>query len=129
MCSFARVDYAAISQFPFNFVWIARHIMPGPAVTPMIPAAITVSKALHNSSDEEAHPEHLMAHTTRKARVVNRLCAGSTISHWSEQHLERMIKTNNVFQEHQDQLRQKMEELKAEFEPLTKLMKEVLGAA
>merc|ERR1712100_775703 len=54
----------------------------------------------------EAHPEHLMAQATRKASVVNRLCAGSTISHWSEQHLERMIKTNSVFQEHQDQLRQ-----------------------
>lgn len=72
---------------------------------PLIPLVVSASKAFRNASDDEPHCEPLMAQASRKASVVERLCAGSNMSHWSEQHLDRMIKTNNVFQEHQDQLR------------------------
>jgi len=73
---------------------------------PLIPVAVAASKAIRNATDDEPHQaQPLMAQATRKASVVERLCAGSNMSHWSEQHLDRMIKTNSVFQEHQDQLR------------------------
>merc|ERR1712032_1244398 len=74
-------------------------------VPPLIPVVIAGSKIYRNSVDEE--PTTLAAHETRKKSIVNRLCSGpgAPISHWSQQHLDRMIKTNNVMQEFEDGLR------------------------
>merc|ERR1711871_907767 len=77
-------------------------------VPPLIPVAMSVGKLIRNSSSDERDRAALEAHTTRKQSVVDRLCngPGAPISHWSDKHLERMIKTNNVFQEFESELRQ-----------------------
>eukprot|EP00930_Biecheleria_cincta_P079321 TRINITY_DN67108_c0_g1_i1.p1 TRINITY_DN67108_c0_g1~~TRINITY_DN67108_c0_g1_i1.p1 ORF type:complete len:116 (-),score=21.77 TRINITY_DN67108_c0_g1_i1:119-466(-) len=53
---------------------------------------------------EECHGQE-----ARKHGVIDRLVAGgdaAPITHWSDQHLERMIKTNSVFRENADELRE-----------------------
>merc|ERR1719387_3156816 len=69
---------------------------------PLVPVAIT-SKINANATAEK--PDS--AHSLQKS-VVDRLCAGpgAPISHWSEQHLDRMIKTNSAFREFEAELRQ-----------------------
>jgi len=61
-------------------------------------------------SDEkdEAQQLTLSAHATREQSVVDRLTAGAAppVSFWSEQQLERMIKTNSAFRERADELRE-----------------------
>merc|ERR1719450_1471823 len=61
-------------------------------------------------SDEkdEANQLSLSAHATREQGVVDRLTAGKQppIAHWSEQQLERMIKTNSAFRDRADELRE-----------------------
>merc|ERR1712100_330093 len=72
----------------------------------LIPVVISASKVNSNANSDA--DTDLMAHTTRKKSIVNRLCSGpgAPISHWSDQHLERMIKTNNVMKEFEAELRQ-----------------------
>merc|ERR1719291_47977 len=72
-------------------------------LAPLVPVAVTASKI--NANAQPSNPDSTFS---RQKSVVDRLCAGpgAPISHWSEQHLDRMIKTNNVFREYEDQLRQ-----------------------
>lgn len=77
-------------------------------VPALVPLVFTAGKIVRNSSSDERDNKDLKSSHTRKSSIVERMCAGpgSPVSHWSEQHLERMIKTNNVFKEFEDQLRQ-----------------------
>merc|ERR1739845_245246 len=70
---------------------------------PLVPVAISASKINAN-----AHAEKPDSTFSRQKSVVDRLCAGpgSPISHWSDQHLDRMIKTNSAFREFEQELRQ-----------------------
>ena len=77
----------------------------------MIPLGMSIAKAQRNASDASDGSDNkpLTAHKTRTQGVVDRLTAGgsgSPISHWSEQHLEKMLKTNSAFKAHADELRE-----------------------
>lgn len=81
-------------------------------LAPIIPACVAIAKIHRNSSDPTTGPNNnnskLEANGVRMRSVVDRLTAGgcgAPIAHWSEQHLERMIKTNGVFKIHADELR------------------------
>ena len=77
----------------------------------LIIPGVAIARIVRNmTSDEkdEANQLNLTAHATREQGVVDRLTAGAAppISHWSEQQLERMIKTNSAFRERADELRE-----------------------
>ena len=77
----------------------------GPA---LIPLGMSIGKIIRNSTADERDSNPLTAHATRSQGVVDRLTAGGAsapITHWSEQHLERMIRRNSVFRDHADELR------------------------
>ena len=79
-------------------------------LAPLIPAFMSLAKAQRNASDSsDGSQPRLQANRVRTQSVVDRLTAGgsgSPISHWSDQHLERMIKTNSAFKAHADELRE-----------------------
>merc|ERR1719277_852104 len=64
------------------------------------------AKAYRNA-EATAPGEELHAQTIRDNGVVDRLLAGSTppVGHWSEKHLEKMLKTNSALQLRADELR------------------------
>merc|ERR1712003_233835 len=63
----------------------------------------------HYTSDEQDQntKDNLKAQETRNQSVVDRLTAGAAppVSFWSEQQLERMLKTNSAMKEKADELR------------------------
>mmetsp|Transcript_34215 Transcript_34215/g.63826 ORF Transcript_34215/g.63826 Transcript_34215/m.63826 type:complete len:86 (+) Transcript_34215:98-355(+) len=75
----------------------------------LIPAgfmgAAMSAKAVRNMLDGRK-PEG-QGKQTRNDSVVDRLVTGNKppVSHWSEQHLERMLKTNSAMQERAHELR------------------------
>ena len=76
----------------------------------LIPAGMALAKAQRNASDasDGSDRKPLSANKVRTQSVVDRLTAGgsgSPISHWSDQQLERMIKTNSAFKAHESELR------------------------
>ena len=78
------------------------------ALPALIPMGVNLSKAFRNASDDSADAAPLQANKVRTRSVVDRLIAGgqgSPISHWSEQHLERQIKTNSALRAHADEVR------------------------
>jgi len=82
-------------------------------LAPLIPAVMSLAKIQRNGSDASdgsgsGSGRRLEANKVRTQSVVNRLTAGGSgapIAHWSDQHLERMIKTNSAFKAHSDELR------------------------
>ena len=80
-------------------------------LAPLIPAGMALAKAQRNASDasDGSSGKRLEANKVRTQSVVDRLTAGGSgapIAHWSDQHLERMIKTNSAFKAHADELRE-----------------------
>ena len=74
----------------------------------LIPMGVNLSKAFRNASDDSAENPPLQANKVRTRSVVDRLIAGgrgSPISHWSDQHLEKQIKTNSALRAHADEVR------------------------
>jgi len=67
-----------------------------------------IIRNLASDEKDEAKQLDLKAHATREQGVVDRLTAGKQppIAHWSEQQLERMIKTNSAFRGRADELRE-----------------------
>ena len=75
----------------------------------LIPVGMSIAKAQRNASDASDGSAPLAANKVRTQSVVDRLTAGGSgapIAHWSDQHLERMIKTNSAFKAHADELRE-----------------------
>jgi hypothetical protein len=75
---------------------------------PLIPLGVSLTKIRRNSLTEGNDGKPLTAQATREQGVLDRLTAGggsSPLAHWSEQHLERMIKHNSVFKANADKLR------------------------
>ena len=77
----------------------------------LIPVGMSIAKAQRNASDasDGSSGKPLQANKTRSQGLVDRLTAGgsgSPISHWSDQHLEKMLKTNSAFKAHADELRE-----------------------
>merc|ERR1712083_526148 len=81
--------------------WVPALIIPGMAVARI---------ARHYTSDEEDQnrKDNLKAQETCNQSVVDRLTAGAAppVSFWSEQQLERMIKTNSAMKDRADELRE-----------------------
>merc|ERR1712046_266012 len=80
-------------------------------LAPLIPLGMSLAKAQRNGSDasDGSSGQRLAAHRVRTQSVIDRLTAGGSgapIAHWSEQHLERMIKHNSAFKAHEDELRE-----------------------
>merc|ERR1719443_2809444 len=75
-------------------------------VPALLPAGMLAAKGYRNSMPDEQNTTAALG-ATRKRSVIERLTTGHTppIAYWSEQQLERMIKTNSVFREHADELR------------------------
>ena len=78
-------------------------------IAALIPVGVGIAKASRNASDVcDGHLSPLSAKKVRSQGIVERVMAGgagSPISHWSDQHLERMIKTNSAFRAHAEELR------------------------
>jgi len=71
---------------------------------------MSLAKIQRNGSDasDGSSGKKLAANKVRTQGVVDRLTAGGSgapIAQWSDQHLERMIKTNSAFKEHGNELR------------------------
>merc|ERR1712039_955182 len=81
--------------------WIPAMIIPGMAVARIV---------RHYTSDEEDQnrKDNLKAQETRNQSVVDRLTTGTSppVSFWSEQQLERMVKTNSALRDRADELRE-----------------------
>merc|ERR1711934_67696 len=80
-------------------------------LAPMIPLGMSLARVQRNASDasDDSSGKRLAANKVRTQSVVDRLTAGGSgapIAHWSDQHLERMIKTNSAFKAHADELRE-----------------------
>jgi len=80
----------------------------------IVPGVAAARIARNWSTDEadKANQASLAAQDTRNQGVVDRLTAGPAppISHWSEQQLERMIKTNSAFRDRASELRDAREQ-------------------
>jgi len=78
-------------------------------IAALIPMGMGIAKASRNASDASDGPQSpLCAKKARSQGIVERMIAGgngSPISHWSDQHLERVIKTNSAFRAHAEELR------------------------
>ena len=79
-------------------------------VAALIPAGMALAKVQRNASDASDGSNGKGDKTkVRTQGVIDRLTAGGSgapISHWSDQHLEKMIKTNSAFKAHADELRE-----------------------
>merc|ERR1712066_713066 len=78
-----------------------------PFIAPMIGYGGIMAAKAYRNSEATAPGEELRAQTTRDNSVVDRLLAGSTppVGHWSEKHLEKMLKTNSALQLRAEELR------------------------
>ena len=79
-------------------------------LAPFIPVGVCIAKTVRNASHASAggREKKLEANNVRTQSVIDRLTAGNSgapIAYWSEQHLERMMKTNSAFKLHADELR------------------------
>merc|ERR1719480_421297 len=74
-------------------------------VPALIPLGVGVAKIIRNVSTDERDSQ--VQPSTRSRSVVERLTAGATppVAYWSEQHLERMLKTNSALRDSAEELR------------------------
>jgi len=98
------------AQFTFNHYTNSINMVF--QVAALIPAGMAIAKAQRNASDASGSSGGSKksgdASKVRTQGVVDRLTAGGSgapIAQWSDQHLERMIKTNSAFKSHADELR------------------------